>query len=127
MRTRILVVDDEPDLELLITQKYRKQIRNDEMAFVFAEDGLDALEKLRKNRPNLIVLDIEMPRMNGYEFLGNFRAQSEYQNIPVVMLTSRTAEKHRAKAFALGAKGFVVKPFNDDDLVKLILQLTIKR
>jgi chemosensory pili system protein ChpA (sensor histidine kinase/response regulator) len=82
------------------------------------------MEKLRESRPHLIVLDIEMPRMNGYEFLGALKAQSGYEDIPVVMLTSRTAAKHREKAEALGARGFVVKPYNDDEFIRLIQHLT---
>ena len=116
----IMVVDDSVSIRQVVSRLMEDQ----GWKVQTAKDGLDALEKLRESRPNLIVLDIEMPRMNGYEFLGNFRTQSGYENIPVVMLTSRTAEKHREKAFALGAKGFVVKPFNDDELVRLIMQLT---
>ena len=116
----IMVVDDSVSIRQVVSRLMQDQ----GWQVQTAKDGLDALEKLRASRPNLIVLDIEMPRMNGYEFLGNFRAQSGYEDIPVVMLTSRTAEKHRAKAFSLGAKGFVVKPFNDDEFVRLIQQLT---
>jgi chemosensory pili system protein ChpA (sensor histidine kinase/response regulator) len=89
-----------------------------------AKDGIDAFDKLSEHRPDLIVLDIEMPRMNGYEFLGALKAQVGLDDIPVVMLTSRTADKHREKAKALGAKGFIVKPYNDDEFVQLILNLT---
>ncbi len=89
-----------------------------------AKDGIDALDRLGESRPELIVLDIEMPRMNGVEFLGALKAQVGFEDIPVVMLTSRTATKHRVKAKALGAKGFVVKPYKDDDFINLILQLT---
>ena len=116
----IMVVDDSVSIRQVVSRLMEAQ----GWKVYTAKDGLDALEKLRERRPNLILLDIEMPRMNGYEFLGNFRAQSEYKDIPVVMLTSRTAEKHREKAITLGAKGFVAKPFNDDEMVQLIRQLT---
>jgi chemosensory pili system protein ChpA (sensor histidine kinase/response regulator) len=62
--------------------------------------------------------------MNGYEFLGAIKTQPGNENIPVVMLTSRTAAKHRTKAMALGARGFVIKPYNDDEFIGLIRQLT---
>jgi len=62
--------------------------------------------------------------MNGYEFLAALKNQPAYQDIPVVMLTSRNAAKHRDKAKALGARGFVLKPYNDDEFINLILQLT---
>jgi chemosensory pili system protein ChpA (sensor histidine kinase/response regulator) len=89
-----------------------------------AKDGIDALEKLGEVRPDLIVLDIEMPRMNGYEFLGALKTESGYEDIPVVILTSRTSVKHREKARSLGARGFIVKPYKDDEFVRLIHKLT---
>jgi chemosensory pili system protein ChpA (sensor histidine kinase/response regulator) len=68
--------------------------------------------------PDLILLDIEMPRMDGYEFLSTIRAQDEYAGVPIVMLTSRGGEKHREKAMALGATDYVVKPFQEDPLLQ---------
>jgi CheY-like chemotaxis protein len=62
--------------------------------------------------------------MNGFEFLGALKAQGGFEDIPVVMLTSRTVAKHRDKANALGAKGFIVKPYDDDEFVGLVLKLT---
>ncbi len=116
----IMVVDD----SVSIRQVVSRLLENQGWKVKSAKDGIDALEKLRESRPDLIVLDIEMPRMNGYEFLGALKAQSGYEDIPVVMLTSRTAAKHRKKAKALGARGFVVKPYNDHEFIRLIRQLT---
>jgi chemosensory pili system protein ChpA (sensor histidine kinase/response regulator) len=116
----IMVVDD----SVSIRQVVSRLMENQGWKVRTAKDGIDALEKLRESRPHLIVLDIEMPRMNGYEFLGALKAQTGYEDIPVVMLTSRTAAKHRKKAEDLGAKGFVVKPYNDDEFIRLILRLT---
>jgi chemosensory pili system protein ChpA (sensor histidine kinase/response regulator) len=116
----ILVVDD----SVSIRQVVSRLMENQGWKVRTAKDGIDALEKLRESRPHLIVLDIEMPRMNGYEFLGALKAQTGYEGIPVVMLTSRTAAKHRKKAEALGAKGFMVKPYNDDEFIRLIHRLT---
>jgi chemosensory pili system protein ChpA (sensor histidine kinase/response regulator) len=89
-----------------------------------ARDGMEALDKVRDSRPDLIILDIEMPRMNGYEFMGALKAQHGYEDIPVIILTSRTAEKHREKAMSLGAKGYMVKPYKDEDFVALVEKLT---
>ncbi|MGD2029254.1 MAG: hybrid sensor histidine kinase/response regulator, partial [Desulfobacterales bacterium] len=116
----IMVVDDSVSIRQVVSRLMESQ----GWKVKTAKDGIDALEKLRESRPNLIVLDIEMPRMNGYEFLGALKAQGGYEDIPVVMLTSRTAAKHREKAKALGAKGFVAKPYNDDEFIRLICQLT---
>jgi chemosensory pili system protein ChpA (sensor histidine kinase/response regulator) len=118
----IMVVDD----SVSIRQVVSRLMENQGWKVRTAKDGIDALEKLRESRPHLIVLDIEMPRMNGYEFLGALKAQTGYADIPVVMLTSRTAAKHRKKAEDLGAKGFVVKPYNDDEFIRLIHRLTGK-
>ena len=120
MPMEIMVVDDSVSVRQVVSRLMEDQ----GWKVQTAKDGLNALENLRESRPDLIVLDIEMPRMNGYEFLGALKTQPAYQDIPVVMLTSRNAAKHRDKAKALGARGFVVKPYNDDEFINLILQLT---
>ncbi len=116
----IMVVDDSVSIRQVVSRLMEDQ----GWKVLTAKDGIDALERLSESRPDLIVLDIEMPRMNGYEFLGALKARSGFEEIPVVMLTSRTATKHRDKAKALGAKGFIVKPYNDDEFVRLIIELT---
>ncbi|WP_207682281.1 hybrid sensor histidine kinase/response regulator [Desulfonema magnum] len=116
----IMVVDDSVSIRQVVSRLMKDQ----GWKVVTAKDGIDALEKLRNSRPDMIVLDIEMPRMNGYEFLSVIRVQPAYENIPVVMLTSRTAAKHRDKAISLGVKGFVIKPYNDNEFIELVLKLT---
>jgi len=120
MPMEIMVIDDSVSIRKVVSRLMEDQ----GWKVQTAKDGLNAMEKLRDSKPDLIVLDIEMPRMNGYEFLGALKTQPAYQDIPVVMLTSRNAAKHRDKAKALGARGFVVKPYNDDEFINLILQLT---
>jgi chemosensory pili system protein ChpA (sensor histidine kinase/response regulator) len=116
----IMVVDDSVSIRQVVSRLMKDQ----GWKVLTAKDGIDALDRLSESRPDLIVLDIEMPRMNGYEFLGALKAQAGFEDIPVVMLTSRTVAKHRDKAKALGAKGFIVKPYDDDEFVRLILKLT---
>ena len=116
----IMVVDDSVSIRLAVSRLMEDQ----GWKVLTAKDGIDALDLLSESRPDLIVLDIEMPRMNGYEFLGVLKTQIGFEDIPVVMLTSRTAAKHRDKAKALGAKGFIVKPYNDNEFLSLILNLT---
>ena len=120
MPLKIMVVDD----SISIRQVISRLIEDQGWEVHTAKDGIDALDKLREDRPDLIVLDIEMPRMNGYEFLGAVKTQSGYEDIPVVMLTSRATAKHREKARSLGANGFVVKPYKDDEFIDLIKKLT---
>ena len=116
----IMVVDDSVSVRQVVSRLMEDQ----GWTVTTAKNGIDALDKLSESRPDLIVVDIEMPRMNGYEFLGALKVQIGLEDIPVVMLSSRTATKHRDKAKALGAKGFMVKPYNADDFVRLILKLT---
>jgi chemosensory pili system protein ChpA (sensor histidine kinase/response regulator) len=73
--------------------------------------------------PDLILLDIEMPRMDGYEFLSTMRGQAAHADLPIVMLTSRGSDKHRDKATTLGATDYMVKPFREDALIATIDRL----
>jgi len=116
----IMIVDD----SVSIRQVVSRLIEDQGWRVQTAKDGIDALEKLRDLHPDLIVLDIEMPRMNGYEFINALKTQPGYGDIPVIMLTSRTAAKHREKAATLGVKGFIVKPYNDDEFINLIIEVT---
>jgi chemosensory pili system protein ChpA (sensor histidine kinase/response regulator) len=118
---KIMVVDDSVSVRTVLTLLLRRQGWHVQSA----NDGVDAIEKLRDYRPDIILLDVEMPRMNGYEFMSTFRSQEDSTNIPVVMLTSRSAKKHRDKARSLGVNGYVVKPYEDEALLDLIRQLTM--
>ena len=93
-----------------------------------AKDGIDALEILQKTnrKPDLFLLDIEMPRMDGYELLASLRSQEAYCQTPIVMVTSRAGKKHRCKAMELGATDYLIKPYQDDVLLKLIGELVKK-
>jgi CheY-like chemotaxis protein len=94
-----------------------------------AKDGIDALDKLplAEERPRLFLLDIEMPRMDGYQLLATLRSQAEHHDTPIVMVTSRAGDKHRQKAMQLGATDYVVKPYQDDELLSLIRRLLAGR
>ncbi len=116
----IMVVDDSVSIRQVVTRMLQKQGWKTQTA----RDGMEALEKLNECQPDLIVLDVEMPRMNGYEFLSALRAQPNFKDLPIIMLTSRTAKKHREKAKALGAKGYMVKPYKDEEFIGLIRSLT---
>ncbi|MBM3225324.1 MAG: response regulator [Candidatus Tectomicrobia bacterium] len=73
--------------------------------------------------PDIILLDIEMPQMDGYELTATLRAQATYQHIPIIMLTSRAGDKHRQTAMAVGATAYLVKPYQDDILLAMIRRL----
>ncbi len=116
----IMVVDDSASIRKAVSRLFVQQ----GWEVKTAKDGIEAFELLADEKPDLIILDIEMPRMNGYEFLKIKKNKHEYRHIPVVMLTSRATAKHRDKAIALGARGFVFKPFKNEEFIELILELT---
>jgi chemosensory pili system protein ChpA (sensor histidine kinase/response regulator) len=90
-----------------------------------AKDGLEALEIIQSSAksPDVILVDIEMPRMDGYELMSTLKAHQVYQNIPLVVLTSRAGDKHRRKALEVGALEYIVKPYQDEMLFSIIRQL----
>ncbi len=116
----IMIVDD----SISIRRVMSRLVMNHGWIPVEAKDGQDAFEQLDTVRPDCILLDIEMPRMNGFEFLTLKGNLSEHKDIPVIMLTSRSSDKHRHKAMELGASVFLNKPTKDEDFVDAVLRLT---
>jgi chemosensory pili system protein ChpA (sensor histidine kinase/response regulator) len=117
----ILVVDDSQSVRHVVTGL----IKGAGWKSMTAKDGLEALELLNQSPtpPDLILLDVEMPRMDGYELLSNLRAQDAFRHLPVIMVTSRAGDKHRKKALDLGASGYVVKPYQEEALLNVIRHL----
>ncbi len=117
----ILIVDDSLSMRHVLSAAVRRAGWNP----VQARDGLEALEAVHRapRPPDLILLDIEMPRMDGYEFLATMRGQKGHASLPIVMLTSRGGEKHREKAQSLGATDYLVKPFHEDTLIETVGRL----
>lgn len=117
----VLVVDDSLSMRHVLSNAVKRAGWNP----LQARDGVEALDLVQRALapPDLILLDIEMPRMDGYEFLATIRAQPAYSTVPVVMLTSRGGEKHREKAMALGATDYVVKPFQEEALFQTLSRL----
>jgi chemosensory pili system protein ChpA (sensor histidine kinase/response regulator) len=118
----VLIVDDSPSVRRVLTTLVQRQ----NWTAIAAKDGMEALEILQRGQatPDVILSDIEMPRMDGYELLSVIRAQANLSHLPVVMITSRSVEKHRKKAMELGASAYVTKPYQDESLVAVIRQLT---
>jgi chemosensory pili system protein ChpA (sensor histidine kinase/response regulator) len=118
----VLIADDSPSVRHLTSNI----IKNAGFQAIVAKDGLEALEILQssKDLPDIILTDVEMPRMDGYELLSSLKRSPELQSIPVVMITSRASDKHRQKAFELGASEYLTKPFDDSILLEKIKILT---
>ena len=124
MAHKILVVDDEPDLEILIKQKFRKQIRENEFNFVFAQNGLQALEKLMQHRDITVVLsDINMPEMDGLTLLQKLHEMNNPALKSVIISAYGDMENIRT-AMNRGAFDFLTKPINFNDL-ELTVQKTM--
>jgi len=118
----VLVVDDSPSVRRFVSS----QLRDAGLSILTAKDGLDALDVLHhaERLPDVILLDVEMPRMDGYELLSTIRANPVHQHIPVVMLTSRAGDKHRRKAMELGATAYLVKPYQPAELLQVLRDAT---
>lgn len=118
---KIMIVDDSPSVRHLTS----KVVRNAGFEAVIAKDGLEALDLLQtaNELPDVILTDVEMPRMDGYELLASLKKLETLQAIPVVMITSRAGEKHRQKAFNLGVSEYLAKPFDDAKLIETIRNL----
>lgn len=122
----ILIVDDSPSVRHMTS----KVVQSAGWQAKTAKDGLDALEQLKAmdTLPAAILSDIEMPRMDGYEFAASLQRNERFSRIPVIMITSRTADKHRDKALESGVSQYLTKPFNDQELidsVKILAKLTV--
>lgn len=113
---KVLIVDDSISVRHSVARLVESQAWKQQQAV----DGLDGLAKLESFRPDVIVLDIEMPRMNGYEFKSNINNNEEFRDIPVIMLTSRTSEKHQQKARELGIHHYMTKPYQEAAFVRLL-------
>jgi chemosensory pili system protein ChpA (sensor histidine kinase/response regulator) len=93
------------------------------MRVLTARDGLDAVAVMQDNIPDVVLLDIEMPRMDGYEVAANMRADPRLKDVPIIMITSRVGEKHRARAIELGVDEYLGKPYQESQLLEAIAPL----
>jgi len=117
---RILVVDDSISVRKVVSNFITQQ----GWIPVAARNGIEAIEEIRREKPDVILLDVEMPRMNGFEVLQALQAQPELRDLPVAMLTSRSAGKYQEKARGLGARGFMTKPFKKEEVIRFIRKET---
>lgn len=112
----VMVVDD----SLTVRKITSRLLLREGYQVVVAKDGVDALEQLIDTLPDVILSDIEMPRMDGFDFVRNLRADERLRDIPVVMITSRTADKHRNYALEIGANHYLGKPYDEEELLGLL-------
>ena len=115
-KKRILVVDDE--LDMLMVIKLRLEASGYEV--VTATDGLEGLNTARRVKPDLIVLDVMLPKMNGYKVSRFLKYDEEYKHIPIVMLTALAGEEDRSTGIETGANAYITKPFETQELVDTV-------
>jgi len=116
----VLVVDD----SLTVRRVTQRLLLREGYRVVLAKDGLDALERLAEERPQMVLSDIEMPRMDGFDLVRNIRGDARLRDLPVIMITSRIAQKHRDYAAELGVDHYLGKPYSEEDLLALINRYT---
>jgi chemosensory pili system protein ChpA (sensor histidine kinase/response regulator) len=112
----VLVVDD----SLTVRKVTQRLLAREGYRVTLAKDGLDALEKLALERPVVVLSDIEMPRMDGFDLARHIRADAKLVGMPIIMITSRIAQKHRDYATELGVNHYLGKPYGEDELLALV-------
>ena len=122
-RPLAMVVED----SITVRRVMERFLERNGMRVVTAKDGLDAIGVLRDNKPDIILLDIEMPRMDGYEFATHVRNDERVADVPIIMITSRTGDKHRARAIEIGVNDYLGKPYQEVQLIEAISRLLAER
>ena len=122
-RTLALVVDD----SITVRRVTQRLLERNGMRVMTARDGLDAVALLAENVPDIILLDIEMPRMDGYEVAAHVRKDPRLRDVPIIIITSRVGEKHRARAIELGVNDYLGKPYQESQLIDAITPLVAQR
>jgi chemosensory pili system protein ChpA (sensor histidine kinase/response regulator) len=112
----VMVVDD----SITVRKVTSRLLERHNMQVLTAKDGVDAVTLLQEHHPDVMLLDIEMPRMDGYELARHMRSTPELSDIPIIMITSRTGDKHRNRAIELGVKRYLGKPYQEAELLENI-------
>lgn len=114
-----MVVDD----SITMRKVTSRVLESHNFEVITAKDGIDATEQLQERVPDLLLLDIEMPRMDGYEVAEHVRADARLRHIPIIMITSRSGQKHRDRATQAGANAYLTKPYKESELILQVNQL----
>ncbi len=117
--TKVMVVDD----SVTVRKVTSRLLERNGMEVVLAKDGVDAIALLQDHKPDVMLLDIEMPRMDGFEVASLVRHDSRLKDVPIIMITSRTGQKHRDRAMSIGVNEYLGKPFQEGNLLDTIGKL----
>ena len=118
-RPLAMIVDD----SITVRRVMERFLERNGMRVVTAKDGIDAISELQDAKPDIILLDIEMPNMDGYEFATHVRNDARVSDVPIIMITSRVGDKHRARAIEIGVNDYLGKPYHDEQLLNAIRRL----
>lgn len=119
MSKRILIADDEPSIVISV----EFLLKREGFEVSVARDGEEALERIRTDRPDLVVLDVMMPKLNGFEVCETVRADPELADVRILMLTAKGRDAEMRKGLDLGADAYIAKPFSTRDLVERVKSL----
>ncbi|WP_312819521.1 response regulator, partial [Pseudomonas sp.] len=114
--TLVMVVDD----SVTVRKVTSRLLERHGMSVMTAKDGVDAMALLEEHRPDVLLLDIEMPRMDGFEVATRIRRDERLKDLPIIMITSRTGQKHRDRAMAIGVNDYLGKPYQESVLLQSI-------
>ncbi|MEN9216990.1 MAG: response regulator [Gloeomargarita sp. HHBFW_bins_162] len=118
MSRKILIVDDEPHIRLLLEQTLEDFADETGIELLTASNGLDALEMIQTQRPDLVFLDVMMPKMNGFEVCHRVKKELALEGVYIIMLTAKGQEFDKARGQEVGADLYMTKPFDPDQVVK---------
>ncbi|HTY07570.1 MAG TPA: response regulator [Candidatus Edwardsbacteria bacterium] len=116
MPKKIMVVDDEPYIARVIKFK----LEQEGYTVISANDGITGLNKIKEEKPDMVLLDVMMPGMSGYEVCQKIKGDAELAGIPVVILTAKGQERDREQGFSMGASDYITKPFSPNRLLELV-------
>jgi len=118
MEKKLLIVDDESHIRMLIEQTL-EDLEDEGVELLFAENGQQALELIQKEEPNLVFLDVMMPKMNGMEVCQKVKKELNLSNVYIILLTAKGQEVDRQKGLEMGADRYMTKPFDPDEMLSI--------
>jgi DNA-binding response OmpR family regulator len=119
---KVLIADDEPHIRLLLEQTL-EDIEDEGLEIFVAENGAEALDAIKENKPDIVFLDVMMPKMNGFEVCAEVKNNLKIPDIYIVLLTAKGQEIDKLKGLESGADMYMTKPFNPDDIVKKVREI----
>ena len=117
MSKKLLIVDDEPHIRLLLEQTL-EELEDHDVELLTATNGLEALEAIQRDKPNLVFLDVMMPKMNGYDVCQKVKADPDLSDVYIIMLTAKGQEFDRSRGKDVGADNYMTKPFDPDEILE---------